>query len=249
MLVGVVADKLPDAGFVAAGALDDEPVAGTDDVDVPDVPASAGVVEPRPEAAVERLEGLSVFLSVFDLPEVAATFYPPKRPAEPPALPAAPAAKSAAVARQLPSLDQVIQDGAVLALNMPAGTNSALARAGEVMLKQAWLQTLLRRPAEMARRPARKWRPALFLYDEYPSFVTVGEDDPAGEEKMVALTRQSRLIRIVATQSISSLRSVLGQSEAWRALLQTVAHARLSCRWPTTPRRRSPAPSAAKSPA
>jgi type IV secretory pathway TraG/TraD family ATPase VirD4 len=39
---------------------------------------------------------------------------------------------------------------------------------------------------------------------------------------MFALTRQSRLIPIVATQSISSLRAVLGQSEAWRALLQTL---------------------------
>ena len=36
------------------------------------------------------------------------------------------------------------------------------------------------------------------------------------------LTRQFRLIPIVATQSISSLRAVLGQSEAWRALLQTL---------------------------
>ena len=155
-------------------------------------------------------------LSVFDLPEVAATFCPPKRPAETAASPAAPAAETAAVARQLPPLDEV------LALNMPAGTNPALSRAVGVMLKQAWLQTLLRRPAELARRPVREWRPALFLCDEYQSFVTVGEDDPAGDEKMFALTRQSRLIPIVATQSISSLRAVLGQSEAWRALLQTL---------------------------
>ncbi len=49
-----------------------------------------------------------------------------------------------------------------------------------------------------------------------------GEDDPAGDEKAFALTRQSHLIPIVATQSISSLRAVLGQSEAWRALLQTL---------------------------
>ena len=175
-----------------------------------------------PKLRSSIIEGLSVFLSVFDLPEVAATFCPPKRPVEPPVSPAAPAAETAAVARQLPPLDQVIDDGKVLALNMPAGTNPALSRAVGVMLKQAWLQTLLRRPAEMARRPARVWRPALFLCDEYQSFVTVGEDDPAGDEKMFALTRQSRLIPIVATQSISSLRAVLGQSEAWRALLQTL---------------------------
>ena len=177
-------------------------------------------IDPKLRSSI--IEGLSVFLSVFDLPDVAATFCPPKPAAEPPAPPGGHAAETAAVSRQLPRLDEVIDSGKVLCLNMPAGTNPALSRAVGVMLKQAWLQTLLRRPAEMARRPARVWRPAMFLCDEYQSFVTVGEDDPAGDEKMFALTRQSRLIPIVATQSISSLRAVLGQSEAWRALLQTL---------------------------
>ena len=90
------------------------------------------------------------------------------------------------------------------------------------MLKQAWLQTLLRRPAQMQRTPTRVFRPAMFLCDEYQSFATVGEEDPSGDEKAFALTRQCRLIPIVATQSISSLRAVLGQGEAWRALLQTL---------------------------
>ena len=74
----------------------------------------------------------------------------------------------------------------------------------------------------MQRRPGRIFRPAMFLCDEYQTFGTVGEDHAAGDEKMFALTRQSRLVPIVATQSISSLRAVLGQSEAWRALLQTL---------------------------
>ena len=175
------------------------------------------------------IEGLSVFLSVFDLPDVAATFCPPRpaseqagSPAGPSAPPSSAAADTAAVARRLPPLDEVIDSGRVLCLNMPAGTNPALSRAVGVLLKQAWLQTLLRRPAEMQRRPARVFRPAMFLCDEYQTFATVGEDDPAGDEKMFALTRQSRLIPIVATQSISSLRAVLGHSEAWRALLQTL---------------------------
>ena len=171
------------------------------------------------------IEGLSVFLSVFDLPDVAATFCPPKPAAEAAAAPDEPpaaAADTVAVARPRPPLDRVIDDGKVLCLNMAAGTNPALARAVGVLLKQAWLQTLFRRPAEMQRRPERVFRPAMFLCDEYQTFATVGEDDPAGDEKMFALTRQSRLIPIVATQSISSLRAVLGQSEAWRALLQTL---------------------------
>ncbi len=180
------------------------------------------------------IEGLSVFLSVFDLPDVAAVFCPPAPPKPAPADAAGPedsedapdpadaAGHTAPVVRPLPPLDEVIDAGRVLCLNMPAGTNSALSRAVGVMLKQAWLQTLLRRPAEMQRRPARIFRPAVFLCDEYQTFATVGEDDPGGDEKAFALTRQSRLIPIVATQSIASLRAVLGQSEAWRALLQTL---------------------------
>ena len=175
-------------------------------------------LDPKLQSSI--VEGLSVFLSVFDMPDVAAVFCPPPPKDEP--VDASSDADAAAVARRLPPLDDVIEAGKVLCLNMPAGTNPALSRAVGVMLKQAWLQTLLRRPAEMARRPSREWRPALFLCDEYQTFATVGEEDPAGDEKVFALTRQSRLIPIVATQSISSLRAVLGQSEAWRALLQTL---------------------------
>ena len=105
---------------------------------------------------------------------------------------------------------------------MPAGANPALARAIGVMLKNAWLQALLLRPAQMKESPGRYWRPAVFICDEYQAFASVGEDDPSGDEKSFALTRQCRCIPIVATQSISSLRSVLGGSEAWRALLQTL---------------------------
>ena len=173
-----------------------------------------------PKLQTSIVEGLSVFLSVFDMPDVAAVFCPPPPKDEPAEF--STDADAAAVARQLPPLDDVIEAGKVLCLNMPAGTNSALSRAVGVMLKQAWLQSLLRRPAEMARRPKREWRPAVFLCDEYQTFATVGEEDPAGDEKAFALTRQARLIPIVATQSISSLRAVLGQSEAWRALLQTL---------------------------
>ena len=100
------------------------------------------------------VEGISVFLSIFDLPDVARVFCPPPPP------------KKAA--------------------------------------------------------PERYFRPAVFICDEYQAFASVGEDDPSGDEKSFALTRQCRCIPIVATQSISSLRSVLGSSEAWRTLLQTL---------------------------
>ena len=215
------------------------------------------------------VEGVSVFLSMFDMPDVAKVFCPAaphitddpqaiilqaqlKRlkaekdaaaekagaaeKAEPEAEPEpddktpdpstesnqAPTEEEASVTRHLPPIYELIEQGKVLALNMPAGINPALARAVGVMLKNAWLQALLMRPAKMKRSPGRYFRPAVFICDEYQAFASVGEDDPSGDEKSFALTRQCRCIPIVATQSISSLRAVLGSSEAWRSLLQTL---------------------------
>ena len=223
------------------------------------------------------VEGVSVFLAMFDMPDVAKVFCPAapltsddpqaiilqaaikraradkdakkaKQPEpeakpdpEPEAAPwelvqpvietdsdqaAAPGPphikQTAPISRHLPPLFELIEQGKVLALNMPAGINPALARAVGVMLKNAWLQALLMRPAKMKHSPGRYFRPAVFICDEYQAFASVGEDDPSGDEKSFALTRQCRCIPIVATQSISSLRAVLGSSEAWRSLLQTL---------------------------
>ena len=134
----------------------------------------------------------------------------------------APTEDTAPITQHLPPLFELIEQGKVLALNMPAGINPALSRAVGVMLKNAWLQALLMRPAQMKANPGSYFRPAVFICDEYQAFASVGEDDPSGDEKSFALTRQCRCIPIVATQSISSLRAVLGSSEAWRSLLQTL---------------------------
>ena len=215
------------------------------------------------------VEGVSVFLSMFDMPDVARVFCPAPAPLVPDdptghrvsgevagtgrprteaeadaeakaqeagvddpegqegAWKQAAPAETQAIApspgkQHLPALYKLIESGKVLALNMPAGSNPALARAIGVMLKNAWLQALLRRPKKMKEEPSVYFRPAVFICDEYQAFASVGEDDPTGDEKSFALTRQCRCIPIVATQSISSLRAVLGSSEAWRALLQTL---------------------------
>ena len=176
------------------------------------------------------VEGISVFLSLFDQPDVAGVFCPPP-PKDGPAAGRADGENEVEVPdvqsmpglrRRLPPLADLIEGGRVLALNMPAGANPALARAIGVLLKNAWIQALLRRPAEAARHPDRYMRPAVFICDEYQAFATVGQDDPSGDEKAFALTRQCRCIPIVATQSISSLRSVLPSGEAWRTLVQTL---------------------------
>ena len=120
----------------------------------------------------------------------------------------------------IPLMHRIHSQKAGLALRV--GPAPALSRAVGVMLKNAWLQALLMRPAKMKAKPGSYFRPAVFICDEYQAFASVGEDDPSGDEKSFALTRQCRCIPIVATQSISSLRAVLGSSEAWRSLLQTL---------------------------
>ena len=167
------------------------------------------------------VEGISSFLSLFDMPDVAETFCP-KVAQDSSGVPIIantgaddrPEGSLQLTNQVLPPLDSLIERGKGVALNMPAGTNPALARAIGVLLKNAWLQTLLRRPAQMMANPGEYFRPAVFICDEYQSFATVGEDDPSGDEKAFALIRQCLVIPIVATQSISSLRSVLGSSEA-----------------------------------
>ena len=186
-----------------------------------------------PKIRTSIVEGISVFLSLFDQPQVAGVFCPPAPDVGGTAAPmnddvrdedaeAESIRPLPGLRRRLPSLAELIESGKVLALNMPAGTNPALSRAIGVLLKNAWMQALLRRPAQLAHRPGRYLRPAVFICDEYQAFATVGQDDPSGDEKAFALSRQCRCIPILATQSISSLRSVLAGSEAWRTLIQTL---------------------------
>jgi hypothetical protein len=159
------------------------------------------------------VEGVVVFLSLFDEnPAVNRAFCPPRetyitgpKPGEP---------------RPLPPLEDLLETGHVLGLNFPVAMNPALARGLGVMLKLDFQRAVLQRIPRIAAEPTAVWRDILFIADEYHAFATVGETDPTGDERAFALSRQARLIPIVATQSISSLRSALGSEEAWRTLLQ-----------------------------
>jgi hypothetical protein len=158
-------------------------------------------------------EGVVVFLSLFDHnPDVHRAFCPPRsayagdpKPGEP---------------KPLPPLDTLLEAGRVLALNFPVAMNPALARILGVMLKLDFQRAVLQRIPRMTAQPTRVWRDLLFVCDEYHAFATVGETDPSGDERTFALSRQARLIPIVATQSVSSLRSALPGDEAWRTLMQ-----------------------------
>ena len=159
------------------------------------------------------IEGIVVFLSLFDEhPAVYRAFCPPREAYITPPKPGDP--------RPLPPLEDLLETGHVLGLNFPVAMNPALARGLGVMLKLDFQRAVLQRIPKIAAHPEQPWRDLLFIADEYHAFATVGETDPTGDERAFALSRQARLIPIVATQSISSLRSALGSDEAWRTLLQ-----------------------------
>ncbi len=116
----------------------------------------------------------------------------------------------------VPPFSHLLQQGKVCALNFPVAINPGLARTIGTLIKQDFQRAVLKRIP--ANRPPPAENP--LSCDEYQSFATVGESDPTGDEKFFALSRQAKCIPIVATQSISSLRSTL-PGESWRTLMQT----------------------------
>jgi hypothetical protein len=170
-------------------------------------------IEPKLRTSI--VEGISVFLSLFDdNPAVKRTFCPPAECYDPVAN------ADFRYGVPLPSFSWLIETGAVCALNFPIGMNPGLAKALGVMMKLDFQRAVLNRIPEIEAHPERDFRQVLFLCDEYQHFATVGESEPAGDEKFFSLSRQPKCIPIVATQSISSLKSTL-PGESWRTLLQT----------------------------
>jgi len=170
-------------------------------------------IEPKLRTSI--VEGISVFLSLFDdNPDVKRTFCPPAECYDPQAN------ADFKFGKPLPSLAWLIEQGNLCCLNFPVAMNAGLAKALGVMLKLDFERAVLNRVTLMGRNPQTYFRQVLFLCDEYQHFATVGESEPTGDEKFFSLSRQPKCIPIIATQSISSLKTAL-PGESWRTLLQT----------------------------
>ncbi len=170
-------------------------------------------IEPKLRTSI--VEGISVFLSLFDdNPDVKRTFCPPAECYDPKAN------ADFKFGKPLPSLAWLIETGNLCCLNFPIAMNAGLAKALGVMLKLDFERAVLNRVPIMEKNPESHFRQVLFLCDEYQHFATVGESEPTGDEKFFSLSRQPKCIPIIATQSISSLKSAL-PGESWRTLLQT----------------------------
>jgi hypothetical protein len=170
-------------------------------------------IEPKLRTSI--VEGISVFLSLFDdNPAVKRTFCPPAECYDPHAN------ADCKFGKPLPSLSWLVENGRLCCLNFPIAMNAGLAKALGVMLKLDFERAVLNRVPMMEKNPESYFRQVLFLCDEYQHFATVGESEPTGDEKFFSLSRQPKCIPIIATQSISSLKSAL-PGESWRTLLQT----------------------------
>ncbi|HET6929171.1 MAG TPA: TraM recognition domain-containing protein [Candidatus Acidoferrum sp.] len=170
-------------------------------------------IEPKLRTSI--VEGISVFLSLFDdNPDVKRTFCPPAECYD------LQANADFKFGKPLPSLAWLIEKGNLCSLNFPVAMNAGLAKALGVMLKLDFERAVLNRVPAMEKNPESYFRQVLFLCDEYQHFATVGESEPTGDERFFSLSRQPKCIPIVATQSISSLKSAL-PGESWRSLLQT----------------------------
>jgi len=170
-------------------------------------------IEPKLRTSI--VEGISVFLSLFDdNPAVKRTFCPPAECYDPQAN------ADCKFGKPLPSLPWLIEKGSLCCLNFPVAMNPGLAKALGVMLKLDFERAVVNRVPLMEKNPGQYFRQVLFLCDEYQHFATVGESEPTGDERFFSLSRQPKCIPIIATQSISSLKSAL-PGESWRTLLQT----------------------------
>ena len=105
-------------------------------------------IEPKLRTSI--VEGISVFLSLFDdNPRVKHTFCPPKDLYDPARTP------TGIHGTPLPPLADLIEQGKVVALNFPVAMNPGLARALGTMLKQDFQRAVLNRIQKMtaARTP------------------------------------------------------------------------------------------------
>jgi hypothetical protein len=170
-------------------------------------------IEPKLRTSI--VEGISVFLSLFDdNPALKRVFCPRKACYDPVAN------ADGRYGQPLPAFGALLEAGRVCALNFPMAANPGLAKVIGTLMKQDFQRAVLERIPAISTSPERHWREVLFLCDEYHAFATAGEDDPTGDEKFFSLSRQGKCIAVVATQSLSSLKSAL-PGESWRTLLQT----------------------------
>jgi hypothetical protein len=165
------------------------------------------------------VEGISVFLSLFDTnPTIKRIFCPPKETFDP--------ARNRPedgypLGEPFPSFADLVEEGRVVGLNFPIALDPTVAKTIGTLMKLDYQRAvLLRIPRMAAAGPATHFRPTVFVCDEYQNFATVGETG-TGDQNFFSLSRQPKCIALVATQSVVSLKSAISSDDAAKTLLQT----------------------------
>jgi len=169
----------------------------------------------RHEVKTSIIQGIAVFLSLFETdPDVRRVFCPPKE------LYDGKNSDTDPRGHVLAPFAELIEAGKIVGLNFPVALNPALAKTIGTMMKIDYQRAVQLRIPRMQSEPKRYFRPTVFICDEYQEFATVGADNPIGDERFFAISRQPKCIPIVATQSVSSLKDAL-PNEGFKTLAQT----------------------------
>jgi hypothetical protein len=64
------------------------------------------------------------------------------------------------------------------------------------MMKLDFQRAVLNRIPKIKKDPDRYWRQVFFICEGYHDFATTGQNDPNGDEKFLALSRESPALRI-----------------------------------------------------
>jgi hypothetical protein len=108
------------------------------------------------------------------------------------------------------SFEDTIQKGKIVTL-LAGGQYETLAKQLGTSLKMDF-QSICKLRTTMAHY--NKKRVVVFMADEAQVYVTAGGGNNTGDENFMALSRQSRVINCIATQSDSSIISVIGDKKA-----------------------------------
>lgn len=173
-----------------------------------------------PKLRSSIVSSVSGILSLFtDTPEASRVFCPPK---EAYLRSATNGTRLGNHPTPLPRFSTMIEQGKVIGINFPTAINPSLSKILCTMIKADFQTAMLNRIPKMAKHKDNHFRPVFMLVDEYHLLCALGGNSNTGDEHFLALSRQAKCIPILATQSITSLKTATGGHDTYKTLLQAV---------------------------
>jgi len=113
-----------------------------------------------------------------------------------------------------PSMADAIRDGKLICMHIE---NDALARSIGTLLKLLYQEAIL---ARVRGTQSDLTKHCLLVMDEYQDVATSGGGAGLGDDRFLAMARESKAITIAATQSVSSLENAIRSAPATAEILQ-----------------------------